>query len=202
MTTNPPPIVQDTAFPKALDKDLQFQIRMIVEKWRRFYPCINYYPLLKCTTPVQDTEVDTEQTIDGQNLITGADGNTGYDLLYGESVGQSMKTTGWQQPHQNDAHDASEEEQFADPCRIHFRFFREAKQRDLQRWGFDKLRDVVITTPRALLDAAGIEGLEGDKFTYQGEIYIVVAANNVGYWKNTNVPLYRVFNCEHRRRGA
>lgn len=202
MSYFPPDFLQDTVLPRAYDRDLQFQLRTISERWRRFYPEVQYFSLLKRTTAVYPP-VAIAVSQDPVNLITGEAGTTRFDDLYREHVPATVTpVTGWQQPHNDPAHNASEEEVFDIAKPLHVRFFREAKQTQITKWGFDKFRDVILTIPLILLDEIGVVAKEGDKFLYERESYLVSEANTTGYWKNSNLSLYAVLNCVHKRRGA
>jgi hypothetical protein len=196
----PPAYLEDGAFPTSVDMDLITQLRMVAEKWRRFYPIVDYYVIHKDNTVI-DHATPVATSPDQKNLITGAAGATQFDTLYRERVPVALHTTGWQQPHSAPAVAAAEEEVFYPPVQLHVRFRFDATDREIKRWGFDKVKDVLVLVPTILLDQIGITVVEGDKFTHGGIDYLVERANVQGYWKNTNVPLYVALDCEQKRRG-
>lgn len=201
MSYLPAGIVQDTVLPRAWSLDLRLHLRTMAERYRRHYPCINYFVLKKAITSVRaGVAVPSPDIV---NNIMGEAGTTYFDEVYRESVPQAISpATGWQQAHGTSATDAAEPELYELPRPLHVRFFREAKQTQITKWGFDKFRDVVLTVPLILLDEIGVVVKEGDKFQYDQETYLVSEANTTGYWKNTSQSLYAVLNCVHRRFGS
>lgn len=193
----PPPAVDDTQFPKAYGADLAVAVRMLEERWRRFYPVITYTSLDKRTTPV----TRTSQT-------SGEVGATQFDTLWGESVPTGLKDTGWRQPHLSTQVDpatavqAAEPSVYLNPRPLHARIQRVARRDLLQKLGFDRLRDLLVTIPTSLLDASGITVTQGDRFIWDNELYEVIQWSPMGWWMNTSVKLQLVLNVQHARRGS
>ena len=73
---------------------------------------------------------------------------------------------------------------------------------DLKRYGFDKFRDLLAFSPLSLLDKLSLTVEVGDYFVWDGDEYEVLQYSRDGYWKNSNVRLYLVMNCENRRQGS
>ena len=100
----PPEVLEDTEFPtagaNAGGPDLQTMIGLISEKWRRFYPVIDYYMIRRTPTTVDDVDEPT-----------GVAGETMVDDLWGEDIPTSL-TAEWLQPHENslagETHDATD----------------------------------------------------------------------------------------------
>ena len=192
MSYLPPNPTEATTFPVAYGKDISLAIRMIEEKWTRHFPLLDYYPLLKATDPASPNE----------DSPTGEQpGNTVFDPIWGEAIPAAMATS-WEQPHANDIPDAPRPELLGTAIPLRMRVFREARDMDLKRWGFDKVRDLLAAVPLSLLDTNGITCQPGDYFTWDGDDYEVMQYSRDGYWKNTNVRLYIVLNCETRRKGS
>jgi hypothetical protein len=190
----PPNPTEATSFPIAYGKDIALAIRMIEEKWTRHFPELAYYQLKKATDPASPDP----------DSPTGEAGNTIFDPVWGEAIPAAMSSE-WQQPHANDIPDAPRPELYADPVNLHLRVFREARDMDLKRWGFDKVRDLLIASPLSLLDKVEPDGVTvrvGDYFIWDGDEYEVMQYSRDGYWKNTNVRLYIVMNCKTRRKGS
>ena len=186
----PPNPTVGAAWPQPYGADVATAIRMIADKWKRQFPALDYYQLKKATTPSDDP-----------NTPTGEPGNTMFDPIWGESVPVDM-ATGWRQPHGNTTPDAPNPELFEPPVKLHMRVQREAKEKELKKYGFDQVRDLLAFVPLSLLDEAGVTVKQGDYFVWDGDEYVVLQFDRVGYWKNTNVRLYMALNCEHRRPGS
>ena len=69
----------------------------------------------------------------------------------------------------------------------------------LKKFGFDKTRDLLVSVPCSMLDAAGITVMEGSYIDWDGHQYEIEEQTPGGYWKNTNIFLYIVFACMARR---
>jgi hypothetical protein len=197
----PPTVLEDTTFPIGMGADLATQILLILEKWSRFYPIVDYYMVNKAVVPIDHT-APVVTSPDGKNLITGEAGTTTFDTLYRENVPTPQLATGWQQPQSATGQHAGDEEKWKIAHPVHARFKYEATQTELKRYGFDKLKDVLIVIPTRALDLEGMVCKEGDKVIHGGRTYLVVGANVSGYWKNTNIPLFMGLNCEDKRVGA
>lgn len=194
----PKPYQEQTAFPHEFGRDLQLQVRLIEEKWKRFFPPLPYYSLIR------DFGIAAVDSTTGAPApVAGASGGA-FDPVWGEWVDSQMATDGtWDQPHLNPNLDATtEHEIYRTPVTIHFQVRREVKERQLKLWGFDKIRDVIVIAPASFFDACGLRTQEGDKFIWDGEEYFVYQDAGDGWWKNSNIRLYRVLNCEHRRLGS
>jgi hypothetical protein len=61
---------------------------------------------------------------------------------------------------------------------------------------------VVAHVPAFFFDDIGFRAKEGDKFVWDGEEYVVIKDAGSGWWKNSNLRLYRGLNCEHKRLGS
>lgn len=190
----PDPAALETAFPKVNTRDMVFQIRLIEEQYRRMYPLISYSCIKVAINP-------TTITPNGDRSPVGAPGTTKFDPVWNEAVDSSL--TSWKQPHATPGTVLSTEvEQFTTPLQINARVQRISRETELKKYGFDKVRDLTLFIPLTLLDRKGIKVKHGDKFNWSGSEYTVLDFNTNGYWKNTDVAMYMVLNCEHRRKGA
>jgi hypothetical protein len=191
MTYLPPGILEEAPFPKTWDKDLRLQVRMIVEKWTRMFPAADYFTLKKAVT----------KDATSQHAPVGAVGTTKFDPVYGETVDSAMGSN-WVQPHLSGTVKAANVDLFDSPVKIPRRTQRTAKELELKRWGFDKVRTMIVTIPSYFFDLHGITVVAGDNLAWNGERFTVLQFNGDGYWKNSNVPLYLILNVEHARVGS
>lgn len=190
----PNPAALETSFPKVNTKDMAFQIRLIEEMYRRKFPLISYSCLKIAVNP-------TSITPNGDRAPVGAPGTTKFDPVWNEAVDPLQ--TSWKQPHATAGNVlATDVEQFTDPIGINARVQRISKETELKKYGFDKVRDLTLFIPLTLLDRKGIKVKHGDKFDWAEKSYTVLDFNTNGYWKNTDLAMYMVLNCEHRRRGG
>jgi len=180
---------EDTTFPNVSNKDINAQVRMIEAKFARLHPEVDYYSLLKATTPVDA----------GANETTGEAGNTKFDPIWGESVPDS---DGWEQPHGNATPDAAETEQFASGVPIRMRIDFNPRNQELTKFGFDESRELICYVPVSLLDAAGVTVKPGDEFVWAGRRFLVKQYEQGGYLWNTAVFLYLAIAADTARRGS
>lgn len=185
----------EVELPGAYDKDLLLQVRVIIEKYRRYYPKIEYFTFKGDVTvsPSLPSDVPT---------VVGEAGGTAFDPLWGESVPADQLTDGvWQQP--NDGSGAAANPELFNPVVIvNCRIQRDAKEKELKKYGFDQIRDLLLFIPTARLDQLGITARAGDEFVWDGYRYQFEQVEATGYWKNTNLPLYLVANCEQKKVGS
>lgn len=190
----PEPYVHETEFPQSFDKDLLFQIRVINERWRRMFPKIEYFafrgdvkasPSLPATIPT----------------VVGEAGGSALDPLWGETVPAAQIGGAWQQPHDGTGA-AANPELFYPVVILNGQIRREAKEKELKKYGFDQMRDLLLTVPCAMLDKFGITARAGDEFVWDGYRYFVEQVEATGYWKNTNSTLYVVMNCTQKKVGS
>jgi len=200
----PAKYTQKITFPQAFGRDLQTQIGLIEERWKRYFTEIDYYPRLQ-NIGIADATPDTRnpEIAAPASPVNPAAG--GFDRLYGESVDRQMADGArWDQPHLSGTLDATTEaEGYQDPVKFHAQIKREQdKKRALELYGFDDVRDIVVIIPASFYDACGFRAKEGDKFIWDGQEYDVLQSAGAGWWKNSNIRLYRVLNCEHKRLGS
>lgn len=202
----PTKFLENTEFPEAYGRDVFLQIRMIRERYKRFFPKIDYYQLVQGTgiASVPDVVTGAPAPVGDPAVPTGA----GWDTIYGESIDRQAADAGqWDQPHLSGTQDATTElEDFLDPVQIHTRIERPGSPNDRKRlmelYGFDKVRDVVAHVPAFFFDECGFRAKEGDKLVWDGDEFVVIQEAGGGWWKNSNLRLYRGLNCEHRRLGS
>lgn len=198
MTYIPEDFTHQTDFPKSFGKDLLLQVRITSERWRRFYPVIDYY--------CGKFDFNTPSDAPGSTFIpTGETGHTAHDPLYGEEGPQQWLSDGeWSQPHGDAEDDAVREvvTQFEDPVQLHALIRRESRENELKKYGFDRVRDLLLIIPVGLLDESGVTVRVGDEFEWDADRYVVLEENSTGYWKNANNRLFRALNCEHARPGS
>jgi hypothetical protein len=195
------PYLPETAFNDAQrmsdSSDISMAIRMINERWEYAYPALPYYQL--------DRRVTTSPTL---NTLSGETGSTKFDPLWGEAVDPGL--TQWQQAHTpvpvtdpvTPPLKAAEVNVYKDPIPIRVQWQRKARDSQLKRWGFDRMRDILAIIPVFSLDQRGITCLADDKIVWDHNEYVVIQQSLEGYWANTNTRLYMVLNCESRRLGS
>jgi hypothetical protein len=189
VTYLPPIVVEGTVFPEALGPDAITAIRMIEERWERMYPLVHYTMIDKKTTPV-----------DSPATLSGEDGSSKFDTMWGESVDRKLTT--WKQPQNNPEVAAAEVTVYQPSQQIRARIKREARENELKKFGFDRLRDLIVCIPCSLLDQKAITCQAGDRFTWNNETWEVIQHHVEGWWYNTNVNLYVWMNVQHARRGS
>jgi hypothetical protein len=195
----PPPTTEDVSFPQSLGKDFWFQVQLIEDKWRRFYPLIPYYPIIKETTVNADPS--------GASLV-GTAGGTIFDPIAGEAVDPATLGIGWQQPHLSEIYRASEVDVFAPPVSINARILVGATDTELHHYGFDRMLDLIVVVPASIFDSVGVQAKTGDKFRWGegnnssiGEYTVIELSENQRYL-NTATMLYVNLNCQSRRKGS
>lgn len=195
----PAPTNETIQFPLPRAKDYALQIRMIEQKWMRFYPLITYYPILKATT------VNTDPT--GASLI-GTEGSTIFDPIYGESIDPTLLTVGWEQPHGSVTYHTAEVDVFADPVQVNARILVAATDVELHKFGFDRQLDLIIIIPASILDSVSVTMQAGDKFRWgegdgnRGGEYTIIELSENKRYLNTATMLYVAGNCKSRRKGS
>jgi hypothetical protein len=185
----PPDVIEETVLPQPWGKDLRNLIRIIEEKWRRFYPLVPYHQLATSPTTPANT-----------NTPNGAAGSTLFDPLYGEAVDPTMTTI--VQPHLSGTFNAANPEVFDDP--VTFNIKVQPFELDVveKLYGFDKTRQLVLTAPTSTLDRNGITVQEGDTVEWDGKIFRVHEVTLDKFWLNTNLPLFIVWTCSAWRVGS
>jgi hypothetical protein len=192
----PEDFTHPTVMPQAYGADVLHAIRVIEEKWVRFYPQVNYFCLRKAVTVAPK---NAQGDVDTQSL-TGEAGTTVFDPILGEAVDNASAT--WKQPHLSGDRRAVSPERFMDPVRVHAQVRREAKEKELKKLGFDEVRDLLLTIPTSMLDKLGIVVTQGDRFVWDNDLFEVLQFETTGYWKNTNLRLYMILNCRHYHPGS
>ena len=208
MTTPGTPVpIEATDLPKAIGKDLQMQIRLIEERYERFFPQITYHVMKKAVETVTVPAEPPASPDAPDDLIVGEDSTTQFDRLWGERVPSSM-SEGWQQPHlsalnpDTDTHDATSRGEYRDTVEVHGRIQRISRENELKKLGFDRARDLVLFLPLFTMARIGIRPTPGDFFEWDGDPFDIQQVNRRGWWKNTNVRLFYVCSCEHRHKGS
>lgn len=197
----PPPAIDPTVFPQPYVADLTTHIGLIEERWRRSFPIISYTMIDKRVTAVADSPAGTGAASDA---LSGEAGSTKFDPLWGESIDSTLTT--WQQPHgqaaATPAIKAVEPNVYLPAIPLHARIRRAARKDELQKYGFDRIRDLLVTIPTSMLDTAGVTCAAGDRFVWNNELFEVIQWSPMGWWFQTSVKLYIVLNVQHARRGS
>lgn len=183
----PTSVINHTVMPSAQGYDLGTAIKIIEEAWDRHFPKLPYYQVARSHTPAVN------------NIVSGA-GASSFDTVYGEHVDPANTT--WTQPHLSGATKAVDTEVYLEVVRIPIRVTRQLFDLALHKPGFDNVRTVQMSIPLSILDKFGVTVTAGDKFEWNGDEYIVMAPEEKGFWRNTNVRLYLSSVCEHKRRSS
>ena len=201
----PAKYTQNTAFPEAFGRDVQTQLRLIEERWKRHFTEIDYYPRIQDTAIVDATPDTRNPEIASPFASTNPSGG-GFDRLWGESVDRQMADSAqWDQAHLSGSLDATtEQEGYQSPVKFHAQIKREVdKKRVKELYGFDNVRDILVIIPASFFDACGFRVKEGDKFIWDGQEYDVLQdSGGRNWWKNTNIRFFRILNCESKRLGS
>ena len=179
-----------TRLPIAQGKDLTNCLRMIHERWRRFYPALAYYPLKLVSEPTQDDVIDTINPI-----VSNRDDSTAYDDLWGEDIPKdhNYEETGYINPHDSlnaPLADATDTRVYGAGVRVHGQVNHQPSMKELGKYGIDAKKDLEITFPVTILDKARITCKNGDMVWWDNTQYELTSVHQTGYWNNTNIPLY------------
>jgi len=194
MSYFPPEVLTGTEFPLAWGKDVQTAAKLIERKYRRHAPPLSYYSI-KAQVDVPDVEL-----VDP--LLGGIEGWTMFDPIEGETV-PGTASGEWEQPHTSDSVDAAAHRVFEEAVVMHMSVKAEAKETELKTYGFEELRDLLVTIPKTILDAAGVTVTNGDELVWRKQRFEVIEWNNAGYWKsNPDVQFFIVINATHAKVGS
>jgi len=184
---------EQTEFPEAWAKDVRTQIGLIEGQYKRFFPRRAYYAIKKNPT-AQDAQLDP----------VGAPGTTAFDPMWREAVDPNMSV--WTQPHGSPDFKAAGVEVYAPPVWMNFRLQRNARKDELQKYGFDRVWDLLIHIPCSILDASQVTVQVGDYFNWafngKDDQYAVMQFSPSGWWKNSNIFLYVTCNVKNKRPGS
>lgn len=182
--------LNETVFPTGSNKDLLMQIKLLREKWKRFYPALPYHQIKKAATPIVNIGTPVGET-----------NTTKFDPLYMEAI--DPVATVVKEPHLSGDLAASDPEVFVNPVNTYFQVVKESQDKELKKWGFDKARELVLKTPLGILDELTVTVQVGDKVVWNGVPYKIFQLSLTDtLWKNTNVPLFAVLNCGNYRSGS
>jgi hypothetical protein len=186
----------NTHFPTGTDKDIETAIRMMKERYERFFPQVDYQ-----SRKIPDAMV-SEHTGDVQPLPNSED----VDDLWGEvnPPGQQMGTA-WQQPHTTERLDATEIDEFESKGYMHVHLNHNPTTRQLKKFGIEQGRYMIATFLVPLLEDAEIDMVKkGDRFFWKDHVYEIYKFEDptAGYWKNTSIDLYVVCVCKYARYGS
>ena len=105
-------------------------------------------------------------------------------------------------------HEAADK-RFKDPLRIRALVLHEPQKKDLNKYGLDQSRKLMVHVTTLHLDDLGIlenrdDFLIGDLIMWGGETYEIKdqEKDTESYWMNTNIPFYLVLGCDIYRRGT
>lgn len=204
----PFPTTHGAVFPIANGVDFAAAVRLIKEKWRRFYPYIAYYSLAAIPAAVQEGTDSAGYT----QSVQQAPGQTVVDDLWGESVPAGAT---WIQPHSptdSAAADAAAPTTnvYQGPFQIRAHVRINPPEQLLTRMGINETRELLVTIPTALLDeVTDAEGQPhpvycriGDRFVWSRVTYEAQEVILTGLWKFTDVPLYVTITAQRVHPGS
>ena len=189
MTYLPPRILDSAGFIPSTDEDLMTVVSGIKERWEFSYPRVEYKSISRMATPSASTEA-----------LSGVTGSTKVDPLWGESVDSSLTT--WQQPHHSSTIVTSDPAVYSKPKSVHCRIERGVRKSQMEKYGFDPVRNMVGTIPTVCLDEMSISVSPGDRIRWAGDWYEVLQCFNYGWYFNTNIPLYVIMSLQSARIGS
>lgn len=187
--------VFDTSFPTAHDLDIATDIGIARERYEVFFPEVRYLARLipEGEAPPHPGDV---QPVPGMENI---------DDLWGENepVNQMMGDA-WENPHTTTRMDATECDKYEDKGLIHVQLNHEPTQRQLEKYGLDGQRVIIVTFLNVLLQEMGITPRFGDKFQWKDHEYVLhkIEDPSPGYWKHTSVDIYTRCVFKFKRYGS
>lgn len=181
-----------TLFTSVDMSDLETHLRLLEERWKRFFPILDWRQLDFNPVPM---------TSGGEAYVAGVDGKTIINPVYNEAIPQGPNDNAnpgvqYQSPHGGPV-DATNRKIYKPTVPIHVQVKRIRPDNALtvtNKAGRSDARFILLCS---LLDRAGITVNEGDQVGYRGTRYEIREAviPEDGYWQqNTNIPLYVV--CE------
>ena len=174
--------LHDTSFPTATDKDLQMQIRIIREKYGRFFPLVEYQQM-----NINNVQEHTNDTPDDDTPTY----ETEIDDLWGEPIpnGQ-LQGDKWINPHTTETLDATKCNKRVNRGKINVQIDHQPSERSLIKWGIDEKRVITCKFFVPLLEDNGIVVAMGDRFYWKNHTMEIRNWKRTGYWKNTSHHLY------------
>lgn len=189
-----PKVLMDTVFPTAHDKDLQMNIRILKEKYQRFYPKLDYKQMNLGIPDPQEGDVPATPP-----PVT----VTEIDDLWGEPVPNGeLPGLAWENPHSTLDLDATEGDKRLPGIEINAHVNHQPSKKVLGRFGIDEQRVMVVTFLVPLLEEAGITVRHGDRFFWKNFVFEVLHWQRMGYWKDTSVHLYIETAVRYARYGS
>lgn len=191
----------DNVMPRSNSIDLWRAVTTIEERWRRYCPTLVYRSLLKAPTSRPAAVLAGKP-----DPVIGAIGTTSFDPLWRERVDSSLNNGNWVQPHASTAAAVNPTEEdselFRPDTELKFKVERELTESDLHKYGFDRVRDLLVFIPSSFFDRCGLTAQAGDVLHWDNRDFEVLQQSAHGFWYNTNIPLYVILNCTNRRKGS
>ena len=186
-------VLFDTTFPTAHDKDLAMNIRVLREKYERFYPIIGYRQLNLGVPDPQ--EGDVPDVVPPPEI-------TEIDDLWGEPVATGqLPGLDWMQPHTTDL-EATEGDKRLPAINIHAHVNHEPGEKALSRYAIDEKRVVITTLFVPILQDHSITVRHGDRYFWKNHVLEVLKWTRRGYWKDTSYHLYIETVAKYARYGS
>lgn len=195
-----PDTLHETEFPKARSMDLATAIRLIREKYSRFYPTLNFEAVALADQP----EDITSSNGTGEGTVQEFDDTTNWDDLYGEPVpdGYDDSTDDDYNPHSDLDVDATNTMKYEDPVAMPVHINHEPTQKELDKFGVEESHAIILTFFLPLLKERGLNIGMGGKFFWKRHEYVIWKYERWGYWKNTSVHLYIRAACRLKGYGS
>ena len=191
--------IDQTKMPVAYGPDLFLAVDKIAEQYRRFRTQLQYFSLKAISITRREPREPDNPTDD---TVVGTPGTTAFDPVWGEAVDSSLAGQPWQQPQLSGSlvSDVDSIDQFNIPVTIPMKVQKTALDTELKKWGFDRVRDLIVTIPVSF-DDNGITSQPGDKIQWDADDFNILQRTLDGFWHATNIRMFMVCNCEHRRKG-
>lgn len=195
----PPSQIADADMTPASALGLATANRIIIEKWTKAYPLVEWLPIDFLPQP----RVEAGESAVSKQTVS----NTAIDVLYGEAV--ALNSEGLVvQPHGTDSDavevDATQRKKYKTPVSINAHIERNYQENELEEYGANSRRKFTIRIPTALCDLRGLTINPGDLVKWAGQTLEIYEAffPDRAFWKYTNIPLYIQCYARHSRIGS
>jgi hypothetical protein len=184
----------DTEFPTFAGKDPSFMETMLLEKFERHFPAVQWYSL-KVISVAQEATVTPPTSLSTFTAV---------DDLWGEPVPQNIGPT-WKQPHKivETTLNPTQVTQFEEPVKINLRIRKNPTAKQLTRWGIDRKVDLEVRSLKAQFRSLDITPKAGDEFRWRSHRYrIDTTSGTAGRFSETNLYFYTDFLANAIRIGS
>jgi len=190
---------QPGPLPKAIihadDADLSLALRVLTEKWHRFYPPLAYYQLDFEVTGVDEPSTELSGELPGTKV----------DPLWGGPMPPTPDDH-WHNPHGQDAIgtplNPTTAKKYKDVVNLPIYVLKNPTDYTLSRYGIRNKRQMIATIPLIVCDQYQVTLRVGDHFIWDGEKWEVLVVHEKMPWKRTNYFLYAVLETQRLVEGS